>query len=158
MDQEQVNQQPAGIRLDTESVEAVLAGCLFTPEEAPDGKPPANAILVEGIVNNYAFHPERLEQVRPIVATWISLLPDQFLAGKGGGWSFLNLCEERDGNQWTSLHRTQEELFALAAGLGLARFILTREYWSIFPGGMPYVVFSTQAERPKAGGVITNGH
>jgi len=43
----------------------------------------------------------------------------------------------------------------VAAGLGLARFVMSRDFWGVLPGGMPYVVFSLNGfeEEANAGGV-----
>ena len=67
-------------------------------------------------------------------------LPHQFRKSAGGGWSFLNACNQEDGEQWTGLHQRMDQLFAMAIGLGLAKWCLPRAMWDVFPGGMPYVV------------------
>ena len=38
-------------------VEATLIDCLFTDEEAPDGKPPKDAVMAEGILRNFGSIP-----------------------------------------------------------------------------------------------------
>jgi len=67
-------------------------------------------------------------------------LPDEFHTGKGGGWSFLDACNDRNGAQWTSLHRTMDQLVCLGHAIGAVSFCLPREMWKILPGGMPYFV------------------
>ncbi len=126
-------------RIDPEQVEAVFLDCLFLPEEIQDGKPPADAVIVEGIVNTFGFHPERLVYHRARITDWLALLPNEFRKSLGGGWSFLNACDQADGKQWTGLHQRMEQLFALAIGLKLARWQLPRDMWDALPGGMPYV-------------------
>lgn len=123
--------------------------CLFRESELTDGNPPPSAILVEGIVNSYAFHPDRLEAYRSDVIDWLSLLPHGFRQEVGGGWSFLMACDQSDGTQWTGEHRVMEVLFCLGIGLGLAHWQLPRELWPALPGSMPYVSITlTQEESP----------
>lgn len=126
-----------------ERVVEVLRDCLFTNEEMPSAEVPEGAVIVEGIINHFGFHPERLESHRDEVTTMLQSLPLQFrttAVGGGGGWSFLNACQDANDVQWTGLHRTMDALFVLGIGLDLAAWLLPREMWDAFPGGMPYVV------------------
>lgn len=132
-----------------DAVEAVLVDCLYTEAEIEEaGKtPPDGCTVFEGIASSYGLHPGRLEAHREEVVGWIGQLQPQFLEGEGGGgWSFLNLCERADGVLWTGLHMRCEQLVALAHGLGLGEYLLPREIWSSFPGGVPYVVFRREAK------------
>jgi hypothetical protein len=122
--------QTAG-HLTSEAVEAIMRRVLAEDDPAP--------IIFKGILHDYAFSPTRLEAERGNITAMIAELPDEFLASKGGGWTFLNLCMARDGRQWTGLHLVQERFLALAGGLGLASIMMPREMWEIFPGSMPYV-------------------
>lgn len=126
--------------LTADAVEAVLEDCLLR-----DGEREADAIIPEGIVHRYALHSERLAAHRDEVLAWIDELPSEFLADGGGGWSFLNLCNRIDGEQWTGFHLRMEQLVALAMGLGLASFLMPREMWAVLPGGVPYIAFTREA-------------
>jgi hypothetical protein len=126
--------------IDSTAVEAAFLDCLFRDEEITDGVPNIAPVVVEGIVSKFGFEPTRLESHRAEVSAWLSMLPAEFLKGVGGGWSFLNACNDRDGEQWTGFHQRVEQLFALGIGLGLASWQLPREMWEVLPGGMPYVV------------------
>lgn len=97
---------------------------------------------IEGLVFRHRIDVERLKAEDATVRGWIALLPDEFLADKGGGWSFLNLCQDRHGGQWTGLHQTMEQLVVLAMALGRAQYALPRALWSALPGGMPYIAFN----------------
>jgi hypothetical protein len=99
-------------------------------------------VAIKGIVNTICFDPQRLEARRDDVLDLIRQLPTPFDVKQGGGWSFLNLCQREDGQQWTDLHQTQEVLCLLAVGLKLAKWVMPRDMWDIFPGGMPYIMFS----------------
>jgi len=125
----------------SEKVQELVLDCLYDGDkELVDGKPPENAVLVEGIVRKFGFHPERLESHRQEVKDILNQMPDSFHKDKGGGWSFLNLCMTKDGQHWGE-HPSMEALVALAVGLGMASYCLPRAMWSLFPGGMPYIQF-----------------
>lgn len=123
-------------------VHSVLLDCLFLPEEIVGGKPPADAVLVEGIVNNFGFHKGRLEGHRAEVQALLrEILHDNFHEDKGGGWSFLQMAAARDGSIWGE-HRSCQDLLVLAIGLGMAKYAMEREMWPLLPGGVPYVIFN----------------
>lgn len=123
-------------------VEALYAECLAENLVETDPR----YVITEGILNPTAFSAEKLEAHREEVTEMLSWLPlafrDDATAGGGGGWSFLNACEDREGNQWTGFHRTMDRLFQLGMGLGIARYLMGRDMWQAFPGGMPYVSVS----------------
>ncbi len=129
--------------IDAYRVDEIMRDSLFQEDEVIDGQVPDNAVIAEGIINPYGFHPERLESHRDEVKEMLWNLPKQFLptaAGGGGGWSFLNACQDANDEQWTGLHRTMDALFCLGIALDLATWLLPRDFWSELPGGMPYVV------------------
>lgn len=122
--------------LASDRVTEVITDCLFKP-----GEPTDPHVEVEGIMNSYWLHPERLEQHRAEIACMLRQLPDPFHQGKGGGWSFLNACLDKDGHQWTGLHTVMEQLLVLGLGTGYAKYaIAEREMWPMLPGGVPYFV------------------
>jgi hypothetical protein len=142
-------------QLTSEAVNNLMTKCLFTADEAPDftsarigytiglSTPPADSIVVEGVVNTFAFHPGRIAENTPDIAALLALLPAPFKADgpdSGGGWSFLNACVTKDGVQWTDLHRTVEALVVLGIAAGKVAWMLPRKIWSALPGGMPYFV------------------
>lgn len=126
-----------------EAVRALFMSCLFRDEELrADGTPTVEPVIARGLVCDVGFHPARIraakEQVRALL---FKIATDKFLKAKGGGCSFLVLCVDRDGNQWTNLHRTQEQLVQLAIGTGLGGYCVPRESWARLPGGVPYIWF-----------------
>ena len=125
--------------IDPEEVNKAFYDCLYRPEEATGDKPPENAVTVEGILTKGDFNSRRLESHRERVVSWLKLLPTEFRKSGGGGWSFLQACNEADGYQWTGLHQRMEQLFMLGIALGAVEWCLPREMWSILPAGMPYV-------------------
>jgi hypothetical protein len=133
------SEQPFGgtemTNLTADRVNAILRDCLFRDDEDTTEMVPA-----EGIINVFGFHPGRLESHREEIGKMLRELPDPFMQSKGGGWSFLNACDRNDGEQWTGFHKTMDELFVLGIATGQAAYLLDRDTWSAFPGGMPYVV------------------
>ena len=105
--------------------------CLFKEDEDK-----TNHVRVEGITNIFGLHPERLEEQRELVTALVAELPPIFKEG----YSFLKLCENKDGEQWTGLQRTMQELMVMAVGLELMSYCLPREVWPVLPGGVPYVI------------------
>lgn len=123
-------------RLDPAQVEATFKDCLFeTAEEAQE-----KGIVVEGIVFDAMLNPAKLDEHRELITQMLMELPDQFRRSGGGGWSFLNACEDRHGNLWTGLHQTMSMLFLLGEGIGMVKSQLPKHMWPMLPGGMPYYV------------------
>ncbi len=119
--------------LSAENVEAVLLDCLFRENEEDTSQ----AVVVEGVVNKFGFHPQRLESHKAEIAELLEGLPNEFKESKGGGWSFLNACMTHDGIHWGE-HRNVEQLLVLGIATKQAKFLMPRSMWNSFPGGMPY--------------------
>lgn len=129
--------------INSHGVVELFLKCLYTAEEVQnlnEGEIPEGAILVEGIQGKFGFHPDRLEAFRGQVTKWLEALPHLFREDVGGGWSFLNACNQENGVQWTGMHSTVDQLFCLGIGLGLVQCQVPRELAAMLPGGMPYYV------------------
>ena len=124
-------------------VDSIFMDSLFNDEELQLGETPDNAILVEGIINNYGFHKERLNSHKDEISNILNLMPDDFHQGKGGGMSFLNLCMDKDGNQWGE-HRNMEQLVVLAIATDQGKYSMPKAMWPSLPGAVPYVTFITE--------------
>jgi hypothetical protein len=123
----------ATVGLTAEHVNAVFMDCIFK-----DGEDTSNHVVAEGIAHTVGFNPERLESHRQEITDMLAELPDDFKVSGGGGYSFLNACLDRNGNQWTGLHQTMEQLVQLGIATNQVEYCLPRDMWSAFPGGMPY--------------------
>lgn len=124
------------MNLTGQNVAAAFKASLFQP-----GQPTDTAVIAEGVVMKAGFDPVRLEAQRAAVVAMIAELQDPFFEDTGGGWSFLNLCERRDGEIWGQ-HQDCDALICLALALDLAYWPLPiREMWSAMPGSVPYVAF-----------------
>lgn len=131
-------------KLSSDAVEAVFLDCLFR-----DGEPHPKAVVVDGIRNRFGFNPERIKKHADEINRFLDDLPEQFQDNRGGGWSFLQACMTKDGNQWGE-HVHIEQLFALGQGIGKVQYCLPREMWQVCPGGMPYVVVLSEPKPVEA--------
>jgi len=122
--------------LDADRVKEIFGDCLFREGEDTSAHVPG-----EGIITlSFGFHLDRLEKHRNEIHDMLNELPDSFKATGGGGMSFLNACEDKHGNQWTGFHQHMEQLFVLGNAIGKVSYLMPREFWSMLPGAMPYVI------------------
>lgn len=125
--------------LTIENVTRVFLDSLFKADEDK-----SKAVIVDGILGRFGFHPERLASHKQEIREMLSCLPDEFFANKGGGWSFLNACYTRDGTHWGE-HKNMDELFVLGAASGQVECLMPRPMWGVLPGGMPYYSIKTDS-------------
>lgn len=118
-------------------IESIFVECLFKKNEIVDNKPILKAVYVKGILNDFGFNKERVESYRNDIQEYVNQLPNDFIEG----WSFLNLCIDKEGALWGQ-HSDSEKLAALSIALGIAEYKMPKEYWHLLPGGMPYISFS----------------
>jgi hypothetical protein len=123
------------MKLTADKVHEIFMKCLFNEGEATE-----NYVLAEAINVKVGFHPERLKQSEPAITELLNELPDEFKRGTGDGWSFLNMCKDKHGNQWADLHQTMDELVALGLATKKISFLMPRDMWLSFPSGMPYLL------------------
>lgn len=123
------------MKLTSENVHNVFMDCLFSEDEDT-----SNAKICEGVMTKVGLHRGRLESHIPDVKSMLDDLPDSFKKTSGGGMSFLNMCEDKNGEQWTGMHQTMDELICLGIGIDKLSFLMEREMWNVLPGGMPYLV------------------
>jgi len=131
------------------TVSDIIKALLFKADELVNGNAPEGAIKVEGLVNNFTFHPERIAQAKPQIDALLAELPDNFHRGKGGGWTFLNACLDRNGKQWTGLHQAMEQLVCLGIAAGSASWMM-RDMADVLPGGVPYFEVHPEAANATA--------
>jgi len=125
-------------KLTTQAVRDLLTACQGTEDD----------MRVEGIVGYYLFDMDKLEEHRQQIIELLYELPAPFQMSHGGGWSFLQAAFDRHGNHWAE-HPTMDALFCLGMGLDVAGYVLPRESWSIFPGGMPYIYIKDSDENSE---------
>ena len=105
--------------------------CLFK-----EGEDTTNHVKVEGITSMFGLHPQRLEEKPELVTALLAELPEEFKEG----YTLLNFCTTKDGEQWTGEHRVCEQLIVMAIGLNLMEYCMPREMWAVLPGGVPYIM------------------
>lgn len=110
--------------------------CLFHPEDDPTKKQ-----IVQGVVQNFAFCSDRLEENRETIVALLGNLPDVFTQG----YSFLNLCIDKNGNQWTDYQAICEQLMVMGIALDLLAYCFPRECWKALPGKLPYIATKQRA-------------
>ena len=121
------------MKLTAQNVEMVFLDCLFKA-----GEPTENYLKIEGIVNKFGFHPGRIDKHKNEIYEMLKQLPDEFQKKSGSGMSFLNACNDKDGNQWTGLHSIMEQLMTIGIAVNKVKYCLPREMWNSLPGAVPY--------------------
>lgn len=121
--------------LTCENVNATLRGCLA--EEVPE-----RLVILRVIARTFGFVRAKLEERAQDITDMLDQLPVEFSPEPGGGTSFLQGGETRDGVQWGE-HTDMEELFALGMAIGRVRCLAPRKLWGMLPGGMPYYCVDT---------------
>ncbi len=124
------------MKLSAENVEDIFTKSLFADGTNDTSK----AIIVEGIRGNFGFDPDRIKLHEENISSMLNGLSDDFRQSKGGGMSFMNACDDRNGVQWTGFHATMEKLFCLGMAIGKVESLMPRDMWDVLPGGMPYYV------------------
>ncbi|MBM6866664.1 hypothetical protein H6A66_16095 [Bacteroides caecigallinarum] len=129
--------------LSVENVDRIFSDCLFRSHAEHDEyvKNQGVVIKVQSVQNPkviVCFHSERLESHREEIKEMVLQLPESFHKGKGGGHSFLNMCENKDGDLWTGFQTEQEKLALLGMATHVLMPLLPIEESHILPGGMPY--------------------
>lgn len=121
-------------KLNANEVRDIFLDCLFKEEEIENGKPIKEAIYVDGVMNKVGFCKDRIKENESLITELLDELPKSFKEG----YSFLNLCEDKNGYQWGE-HRNCDELMMLGIAIGKMKYLLPREMWAMLSGGMPYV-------------------
>ena len=122
------------MKLSAINVSTVFNDCLFSVDEDS-----SDMIKATSIQLNVGFCEERLKSHDDDIQSMINELPDSFKKDGGGGMSFLNMCVTKDGFQWGE-HNNMDQLVALGIATGKMSYLMPRELWSSFPGGMPYLI------------------
>ena len=132
------------MELTADNVNAVFLDCLFKDGESTEGYIPATGIKID-----VGFHPGRLESHFDNIKTMLAQLPDEFMESpdgdslsfqNGGGSSFLNACQTKDGVHWGG-HKNMEQLFLLGLASKFVKLLTPREQWEmtgLLPGEIPY--------------------
>lgn len=136
--------------INVEEVKKILMDCLFKKEELNSESLPTEPwIASSGVVSQFGFNANRIEKHAGRIHEILKELPSEFQplsGGGGGGWTFLNACQDKEGVLWGQ-QRDVDELLTLGIAAGWAEIQMPRELWSSLPGGVPY--FEVLEERKK---------
>lgn len=117
------------MQLTSENVEAVFTDCITDSKK----------YTVRGVQLTAHFDRDKIAQHEADIFAMLTQLPKQFLRSGGGGWSFLNMCIDCNGVQWTDFHSQCDKLVCLGLAIGALDFVYQRDLWQCFPGGVPYI-------------------
>lgn len=131
------------MNLTSENVSNTFLACLY--KDTPSLTPPDDALAITGITVTAWFDKKSLEEKKEDIKKLLDQLPEAFFVGKGGGWSFLNACDNRQGLLWTGEQRVMQELFLLGEAIGCVKACISRDMWPALPGGVPYYVIDLKA-------------
>ncbi len=115
-------------------VSEIFRDCLFAKHEVPASGRPESFVEARGVMIHIGFHPQRLESHRSEVVEMLNDVHPDFREGM----SFLNFCNDKNGELWTGMQPTCDELITLGVALGLVDVVM-REVQSVLPGGVPYI-------------------
>lgn len=118
-----------------QEVEEIFIKCLYSEDELIDGKPSTEPIIVTGIKMSVGFNPINLNKYKDKINSILDVIHETFKQG----WSFLNLCLDKNKNIWTGQHSTMEKLLLLGLAIDRIAYCCKRELWGVLPGGMPYI-------------------
>lgn len=120
--------------LTSEKVHKTYRDCLMKDDELVNGEPNVDFTVGEGVRNTAVFNTERLASHKESILAMIDELPDI-----EQGPTFLNLCYDKHGRQWTGDHGTMDLLMQLGMATEAIYYPLPREIWPII-GGVPLVM------------------
>jgi len=123
--------------IDSVKVKETFMYCLFNDGENQDA-----AVFADGVMLKVGFHPERLKEKTPDILAFLTDMPEEFGKSSGGGWSFLNACNDSKGELWGQ-HQDVDTLLCMGIAIGAAKILLPRDMWSVLPGGVPYFSVDT---------------
>lgn len=119
-------------------VHTILKDCLYATPPADV----ADALLVEGVILRIGFDPAAVARNRARIEALIdAIVPEPFYQGT----TFLQLCDDRDGQQWGE-HRDADALLCLGIAIKRATIVFPRSLWVMLPGNVPYVQFFKTAQ------------
>lgn len=125
--------------IDEKRLNEIFLDCFFKTRKMRNGEPieKGKMIIIEGIAATYGFNSIKVSEYEKE----INLMLDDTNITFKNGWSFLNLCFDKDNNQWTGSHKAMEQLMCLGMAIKRVYYCMNdREFWKILPGGMPYIV------------------
>jgi len=122
--------------IDSKRLNEIFKRCLY--QDPTLTELPEDAIIVRGLTITACFDPKNLPPFENEIHNYLDQLPAPFYRDTGGGWSFLNMCVDKNEMLWGQ-HRAIQELVILGIALYRVSYLLPRDLWEGLPGGVPYV-------------------
>lgn len=126
----------------SERVQKIFTACLHSNVDIYDGMAHI-PVTVDGVLGSVILDQGKLTTYTEEIIAMLNELPREFHDSIGGGWSFLQACNDKNGIQWTGLHMDMDKLFILGIAINKVKYILPKELWNVLPGGMPFLVITT---------------
>lgn len=123
------------MKLTSDNVSEIFLDCLYTQEEV-DHNDTKGMIVVDGVMGEIGFNPERIEKNKVLIQELLKGLSPDFKQGI----TFLNMPFNNDG-QWGE-QKNANELLCLGLAIQELSYPAPRDMWNIMPGGMPYVLYT----------------
>lgn len=120
--------------ISAERIHEIFHDCLFR-----EGEPHEVFLPARGLTMNVGLHPQRTESYADEIHSILLNLPDEFQEKSGGGYTFMNMVLDKDGNHCME-QMTAQELLMLGLATGWACTPMPRELWAVLPGGVPYIM------------------
>jgi len=133
------------MKLTIENVNATFRSSLFTDEEVSNLSQEElleKSVVVDGIRSKIGFNPDRIEELRDDITSMLGQFNKNFYSkdvGGEAGWSFLNMCKDKNGHLWTGMHNIMDKLIMLGLAIKGLKYCMPRDMWNVFPGEMPYI-------------------
>ncbi len=134
--------------LDSDKVIELISKCKFSDSEIVNGLPTKEFTYVQGIANEYFLNTARLNENKREIAKLVDMLPIVPLIPQ----SFLSLCVDKNGRQWTGDQGVMELLLIMGIACDLIEYAAPKEEWSKYVGSVPIVVRSLKDPNAKVVG------
>lgn len=127
--------------LSIKKVKEVYEYCILSESEVSEHEPIVDFTMGEGVAYAGVFNSERLAEKKEEIANMVDELAD---IEKGP--SFLTLCMDKNGRQWTGEHFIMDCLVQLGVATEALCYTLDRDMWDALPGGVPFIARSHEKD------------
>lgn len=123
--------------INAKRIHEILTDCMFNDNYTDDSK----CIAVQGITSVFGFKPEKIDEHKNEIYSFLEELPVSFWESPIGddGYSFLQMPFDKNDQHWGEQINAQE-LLVLGLATGYAQYLFSKPIWKALPGGVPYVV------------------
>lgn len=131
-------------KISAKRVREILSNCFFKQLNVG-----AVGIKVEGIMNTFVFDPEKVKEYEGEILSYLIELNEDIREDKGGGISLIMIPMDKNDDQWGE-QQNADELMCLGMAIGRIKYLIEeRAMWRIFPGAVPYYVFTNEKFEPE---------